>query len=206
MSEQIRVAAFSPHSKPKRFLCLAMRSEGKILVRSFETWGSVNIPYEPYRVVERLKMLESRGFFILTDSTHELWEQFPSVDLTARKYSRFVNRDYALDQLIEYHQAGNLTLPEDHSGIIPGPFDYRREGSADGTGAYQFRNYRIELHILLIATLGLLHPPTISENWISTYFEDVPLGEKEPNNPLKSFQRITSQLDAELANQFSDKS
>jgi len=52
----------------------------------------------------------------------------------------------------------------------------------------------------------LLHPPTISENWISTYFEDVPLGEKEPNNPLKRFQRITTQLDVELANQFSDKS
>jgi len=124
-SESIKVAAFSPNSKPQRYLCLAMRSGGRVGIRAMETFGSASIPYEPFKVQERLHWLESRGFIVVTDSEHELWNQWPHIKMSLREHSNVINRDYALDLLVEYHESGMLALPEEHMGIVPSPLEYR---------------------------------------------------------------------------------
>jgi|GEM_PF-3163729 len=204
----LRIAAFTPNTRPKRFLCLAMKSEAQIAVRSLESYGTSAVPYDPYSIRERLQNLQARGFFVVTDSDHEHWDEFPHISMMERLRSRWVNRDYALDQLVEYSNNGQLRLPPELMGSIPTPeMDYRRE-TQDPYSPYQFRNYRGELHAMLLAILGLIHPPMISENWIDQYFGVDPAEtiQKDYRTAAhKTFQRITVQLDKEKNDELNEK-
>lgn len=166
-----------------------------IAVRQLESYGTTLVPYEPHRVQERLQNLQLRGFHVVTDSAHEAWEDFPHIPLQERTYSRFLNRDYALDLLSEYQENGNLQLPPDLHSVIPSAMDYRRT-TQDPFSPYEFRMYRPELHVLLLTTLALLHPPTISENWIDSYFSASPTNVVDLKAPhMKTFEVITTKLD-----------
>lgn len=199
-SESIKVAAFSPNSKPQRYLCLAMRSGGRVGIRAMETFGSASIPYEPFKVQERLHWLESRGFIVVTDSEHELWNQWPHIKMSLREHSNVINRDYALDLLVEYHESGMLALPEEHMGIVPSPLEYRRVGSSVSS-QYEFRSYRPTLNVLLVAILALTKPPLLSSTFINEFYGHR-LEEETTFDSLKTFKSITTNLDKQIAREF----
>lgn len=203
VQDNLRVAAFSPHSQPKRFLCLAMRSAGRIAIHSIETFGTNIVPYDPFRVKERLLMLEKRGFLVITDSEHEIWENFPTIKMNLRSHGPITNRDYALDLLVEYKQGGLIQFPAEFSNVVPSPLEYRRVGNTQNS-EYMFRQYKPTLHVTLLAILGLIHPPMISQTFVDSYF-GAGLLEGVQENSLKTFQKITVGVDQQRAKELDEK-
>lgn len=194
-NEVIKVAAFSPYSKPKRFLALCVKVGDRVAVKSIEPFGSTLVPYQPYRVQERLHSLQNRGFYVITDSDHESFSQFPHYRMDSRDFGSYINRDHALDHLQEYAAAGLLTLPPDLPSVVPSTQDYRRDGSGL-TNPYVFRQYKPETHVVLLAMLALLHPPTLSEVWVDNFVDAYFNSDSAKNSDsMSTFRRITSGVD-----------
>lgn len=187
-------------SQPKRFLCLGLRTDKGIAIRNLESWGSAQVPYQPHDIRERLDNLQSRGFHVVTDSQNEMWETYPHIQMMERTYTKYINRDYALDQLVQYHANRQIQLPNELKGVIPNHFDFRRT-SIDPHAPYEFRAYRAELHVLLLCVLAMLHPPVLGETWIDEYFNALGTVEREEteSDRYRTFRRITTTLDQELS-------
>ena len=201
--ETIRIAAFSPNSKPSRFLCLAMRSQGRVGIRAMEKFGTPTEAYEPFRVQERLNQLEGKGFIVTTDSKHELFKNFPVTNLNERTHSQTLNRDHALDLLVEYKESGLLTLPDDHASIVPHEMDYRRVGDSVNS-QYVFRRFTPQLNVLLMAIYAMNYPPMLSESYIDEFFGW--RGEVEDQkDKFSTFRAITTELDKKIAKENDEK-
>jgi len=142
-------------------------------------------------------MLEMRGFLVVTDSEHEMWENFPTIHMNRREHSVVTNRDYALDLLVEYKQGGLLHLPDDAGTVVPSPLEYRRLGNTSNS-EYVFRQYKPTLHVLLLTVLALIHPPFVSQGFVEGFFGTA--SEKDlADERLKTFHRITQKLDMETS-------